>query len=275
MQTTARRFGVEIECYVPGTSFNDAADRLKVALDDMGLDAYVAGYTHNVVAQWKIVPDGSLRSADVPGCAGVELVSPILKGVAGMDQLQKACAALANVGAKVTKTTGLHVHHEMRDMNWDQMFHLFDIYAAYEDTIDSWMAPSRRGDVNQYCHGIKNDYNWQHLIRPRWEWLPRSFKRLVLSHGRYHKLNITSYPKYGTIEFRQHGGTIEFEKIARWVIFGQTLLAATKRGATVNYNGSLTFNTLASTIGLDTETTDFFRNRIAHFARREARVAAR
>ena len=37
--------------------------------------------------------------------------------------------------------------------------------------------------------------------------------------GRYNAVNLESYRKYGTAEFRQHGGSINADKVCNWVIF--------------------------------------------------------
>ena len=36
---------------------------------------------------------------------------------------------------------------------------------------------------------------------------------------RYYKVNAVAYERHQTIEFRQHSGTTEYEKIANWVMF--------------------------------------------------------
>ncbi len=37
--------------------------------------------------------------------------------------------------------------------------------------------------------------------------------------SRYYKVNLRSYQRHGTIEFRQHSGTVNFVKICNWVRF--------------------------------------------------------
>jgi hypothetical protein len=38
-------------------------------------------------------------------------------------------------------------------------------------------------------------------------------------HSRYLKLNIHAYIKHGTLEFRQHAGTMNINKMVNWIIF--------------------------------------------------------
>jgi hypothetical protein len=42
--------------------------------------------------------------------------------------------------------------------------------------------------------------------------------------SRYMKLNCQSYEIHGTVEFRQHQGTTDGEKIVAWVVFTQMLV---------------------------------------------------
>ena len=40
-----------------------------------------------------------------------------------------------------------------------------------------------------------------------------------MDYDRYYKVNAVAYDRHKTIEFRQHSGTIEYEKISNWVMF--------------------------------------------------------
>lgn len=49
--------------------------------------------------------------------------------------------------------------------------------------------------------------------------------------SRYHKVNAEAYKVHKTIEFRQHQGTTDFEKISHWVRFCAKLVGWSKRFA--------------------------------------------
>jgi len=55
--------------------------------------------------------------------------------------------------------------------------------------------------------------------------------------SRYHVINMTAYLKYGTVEFRQHSGTIEFVKIANWLKITQALVATAKNKKRIKMTG--------------------------------------
>ena len=81
--TFNRRFGIEIEAY------NCEKEVLARELREAGIAVAVEGYNHNTRDHWKLVTDRSLRGNDT-----FELVSPILEGEAGLQELQKVCWVL-------------------------------------------------------------------------------------------------------------------------------------------------------------------------------------
>ena len=94
-------FGVELE--LTNVNRQQLIDTLAVK----GIDCQYDGYTHAVTSHWKLVVDSSIH-----GAGGVELVSPILNGMAGMKELREVCIALHFIDAKVNNSCGLHVHHQ-------------------------------------------------------------------------------------------------------------------------------------------------------------------
>lgn len=224
MLNDRRTFGVEIEFV------GDGGD-VKRAMIAQGLECEVEGYNHTTKRHWKIVTDGSVYATGNQRGYGLELVSPILKGQEGMAQLEKACKALANAGAKVNKTCGLHVHHDARDFQAQTFVNLLNIYAGYEGTMDSLVALSRRADNNTYCGSVRTI-----LVSPtRQQRIAEEVRhdnaRAIIGviGTRYVKLNFQSYVTHGTVEFRQHQGTIEFEKMKYWVMLTQAMVERSLR----------------------------------------------
>ena len=84
-------------------------------------------------------------------------------------------------------------------------------YQKLEPAIDSFMPESRRGDNSQWCRTLGNhDFS---------DCRTKADIRAALNNDRYHKVNAESYTRHQTIEFRQHSGTTNYEKISRWVMF--------------------------------------------------------
>src|SRR5439155_107312 len=78
-------------------------------------------------------------------------VSPPLRGEAGLAQVQLACTALRRMGAKPNRSCGLHVHHEIRDLDVASIKRFVRSYANNQDLIDGLVSPSRRHGQNTYC----------------------------------------------------------------------------------------------------------------------------
>ncbi len=209
-----KNFGVELE-------LNVDKDLLIQALHLKGINCSYEGYTHAVTTGWKIVTDSSIRGTNC-----YELVSPILNGVAGLKQLREVCLALYFVDAKVNKSCGVHVHHETLGLTEQQKTNLMHFYARMERTIDAMLPLSRKRNENQYCCSMVNAY-----INCR------QYSQLD-SLGKYYKLNFNKLNTYGTLEFRQHSGTIEFEKIYHWIVFTanfRTFCKDKRSRGTMNY----------------------------------------
>jgi hypothetical protein len=205
-----RRFGIEIE----GHGID--RHRLATALREAGLNAYAEGYNHATAAHWKVVTDGSLT-----GEQSFELVSPVLEGLAGLEQVKTACEVLKRLRAKINRTCGLHIHFDAAAIGLPQMKNLLLNYSHYEGVIDSFMPESRRADRNTYCLPVRRVFqNFEGRVDAA-----TSISALATEQrSRYHKINLTAYLRHRSIEFRQHSGTVEFEKISNWVVFLHNLV---------------------------------------------------
>ena len=195
--------GVEIECF--GLDKNRAI----AAIEARGLQAYETGYNHNdSKTHYKLGYDGSIN-----GPLPCEVVSPILKN---LKSLKQVCEVITEAGAQVNKSCGLHVHFGAEKFTKAQWVRIVKNYAAIEGVIDSFMPLSRRGDNNSYCQ----------LVERVAERLSMAFGEVdmrglqsAFGFDRYYKVNVMSYNNHRTIEFRQHSGTTEYEKIKNWIDF--------------------------------------------------------
>ncbi len=136
-----------------------------------------------------------------------------------IQELEKVCRVLNECGAKVNKSCGTHIHMDAQRMPLQTWKNIYKNYARLEDVIDAFMPASRRD--NAYCHTFKNYTNLEARIDAA-----RSLDGIasIFHHNRYHKINPVSYSRHNTCEFRQHSGTVEFEKISTWVRFLNNLI---------------------------------------------------
>lgn len=200
-----RKFGIELEIAVPMT-INSA--RLVAEFASIGVQLRAESYNHDTRNYWKLVPDGSIRAA---GKWCVELVSPPLSGPAGLEQVRKVCEVLTRLEVTANRTCGFHVHHSANDFKSRHFEHLFSLYRNCERELDRMMPESRRGNNNRFCKSLKT----------------RSVS--LLMSDRFHKLNLCSFQRHGTVEFRHHSGTVNPDKVVNWVLFTNRMVERAKR----------------------------------------------
>lgn len=216
-------FGVEVECYMPPGMTHA---QLAAHLTEAGLPATYEGYNHAPRDHWKVVTDGSLNDY----VRGAEVVSPVLKGEAGIEAVRAACRKMRAIGCDAPDTRcGFHVHVGARDLTPDAVKALIRLYHDHEAAIEAALAPSRRGTRNM--NYIKPTTYTERLHHARtMEEIRRSYgAHLSFGDRRYRKLNIESFWRHGTVEFRQHQGTVSAERATRWVTFCLRMVAQAKK----------------------------------------------
>jgi len=205
-------FGVEFEGTV-----KENTTLLLNALNQNNIPTVAPGYTHEVMSEWKIVPDGSVRADE--GYQAMELVSPKLHGVEGFNKIKKALSVWKEVGGKVNVTTGCHVHVDAFDLSKTEMLELAKIWAKIESKVLWYLvSPSRRN--GSYCKRVDRQY----LVN-------LSIQETKLLDRRY-SLNCSAFARYKTIEFRLHNGTLNPKKIIPWIILLLKLVASVRKGLT-------------------------------------------
>jgi len=246
----ARRWGVEIEC-------NGATeDAILNALRRHGIEVRNEGYNHTTRSYWKLTTDSSVSSTGTGrNYGGWELVSPPLSGSEGFQQLQTVCTALAEAGATVDKSCGLHIHHEARELTVQTARNLIRNYTTARQTINRLVAPSRRMN-STYCAGYD-----EHAMR--WVESGQTINDIGSAVGRYHDVNLCAWGRQGTVEFRQHQGTVEYAKMAAWITLTQAMLEQSLNLGLVGW-ARTTVNDLVNALG---RTDD-----ASYWTRREARL---
>ena len=234
-------FGVEIECNVFRANMLAAARRNNVTVQ-------YEGYNHNDNDHYyKFVTDAS-----VTGSSPIECVSPILKdNTEGHDSLLAACKALNEAGASVNSSCGLHVHVGVEEYTDTEYINIFKNYQKLELLIDSFMAPSRRGECS-WAHSIRR-FNYGFGVHTKED------VRYMMG-GRYYKVNPESYRRHKTVEFRQHQGSVNYDKISMWVNFCLKLVSWSKENVLEDYVGSI-----SEIPFLDEEEKRFFEGRRRYF----------
>jgi Putative amidoligase enzyme len=88
-------FGVEVEFMLP---VGMARDAMAALIREAGVPCETEMYNHSARHHWKLVTDGSLADYN----RGSEAVSPVLRGVAGLEQLARVLDVIRLNGGKVS-----------------------------------------------------------------------------------------------------------------------------------------------------------------------------
>lgn len=211
------KFGVEIEMLVN-------RDRVQRLMNEGGVSYRWQGYyTHtNGNSTFDFKSDSSIHgdSHTESGNSGIECVSPVLDGnKGGREALKKACDAIESAGAQVNRSTGLHIHISTEGMNGEWFVNVFKNYQKLEGVIDTFMARSRRANNTGYAQSLAGfDFSDCH-----------SADDVVAKlNSRFYKVNPFAYGVHRTIEFRQHQGSTNYEKINNWLSFVSKLVQWSK-----------------------------------------------
>ena len=241
-----RKYGIEIEFSWNGQLPSYAT--IARAITEAGVPCEAQGYNHNTARTWKIVPDGSVPT-------GGELVSPILNGLDGKEQLRTVLRVIKGMGAKTHHTCGIHIHHDAGDMNGKALANVAELYKTHQRVIDLFISEARRSTSNHpYCGGLSrgvdfwaigshrdfNDFSVasSQALKTRLIQGDYTIGERGLSVGRVN-VNFSAYLRHGTVEFRQHQSSLNVNKIWSWIVFTQTVMTVAK-----SHRGKITGRTV-------------------------------
>lgn len=223
-------FGVEIECSLPREYISEHNIR-------------IGSYSHGTrlpapfPAGWVAKSDGSV-SPNHYGCTPLEIVSPILKGRAGLEAVLQVFGILNEAGVEVNDSCGFHVHvgidsvlgnqaaNEGIVVRWvRRMLHLVSIHELGLMAITG--RPSRMG--NQYCKSVTE--KWSGKLQTT---SPVAvIEEAVYVHSeRYYTLNLCNLfgESKRTVEFRVFGATTDGLQALGYII---TAMGIAHRAAAV------------------------------------------
>lgn len=243
-----RTFGVELEV-VTRRRKATLVNAINAEFERRGMSqahCQAQQYNHSVSSYWKIVSDSTISPS------GWEVVSPILKGFDGKDQIDAVCKALSDLDCTVNTSVGMHVHHDARGLSAKQIGAVIGTYAAFQDILNYGVSRSRRGrEYGGYNHTVdwgritdNGNKNFDRIptygvttsnrgtISGDQPFVsPSSSRNLItallyhMPHARNSSISIgSSLNRHGTIEFRQHQGTVNATKVWAWVLITQSVV---------------------------------------------------
>ena len=241
LATNDNTFGIEIETMVPTAQMTE---------NGWIVGAYHVGAEIPGNVGWKTMRDGSIQSCGYD-YTPVEIVSPVLRGVEGLQNVETMVNKLNTMGAKVNSSTGFHVH-----IGWNgsakQLARLIALVSYHEKALYASTGTKSR-EHNQYCGSIKM------RLKPV-ERMTSMHQLRSVNPTRYASLNLNNLVTgtRPTVEFRVFAGTLNIIKIKAYIqlCLGlvQKAMTAKKRSewdmvTTRHYDGSFAMKALLRTLG--------------------------
>jgi len=228
------KFGVELECVVPSMNGNE---QIVSEVNSIGYHMNDTGYTHVRTSYWKSLYDASVRAFD-PTYTNKEYVSPPLVGEDGIKEMKAVCEVIKKAGGQTNYTTGTHVHLDASDLTPQDIAKIIYFYGRFEGQFDSLFPESRHLSKNRFCKSVKRFVKY--CKRSGFEYFDSVFKLERVMNTRYVKVNVYSYLKHGTIEFRQHDGVLDGEALEMWIRLITRVVKYVKDGGdVVNVRGKI------------------------------------
>lgn len=205
-------FGIEIECLIPHAQVRSLGIR-------------IGSYHHGVQlpapfpAGWTAEHDSSVRGSQ-SGYTGLEIVSPILQGMAGIDQVKRVADILNDISARVNRQCGFHVHVGAEIAAGGQAWvaewvaKLLYQMAMHEKAVYA-STGTRRRENGGYSSSIKAQQEDADRIRKASSPARKDDALCQAAQGdRHHSLNLNSlFTRKATVEFRAFAGTTEWPKM--------------------------------------------------------------
>ena len=207
-------WGIEIECFLPHSK-----------VQELGISIGAYHHGHPLPAPfpqgWTAERDGSLHSGR-RGYVAVEIVSPVLRGRTGIEQVKQVAQTLKELGAAVNPSAGLHVHIGVQSVAGERFSEVAEWVAkflyqtAMHETALYASTGTHRRENGSYSRSIKAQKNDVDRIRKATTPGPKreELSWPVSNVARYHTLNLTNlFTSKATVEFRAFAGTVEWTKM--------------------------------------------------------------
>lgn len=169
--------------------------------------------------------------------SGIEVVSPVLKGQSGIEEMMEVMEFLVKSGGYVGNADGFHVHHHGAEFLDDEfgMARIKRLLASYANNqfVINKVLPARRCDDSLTMQHFGGTSCFKTMNKERVKFIvdnmescayPKIKDKASQMGDRFCALNVRSLAAHGTIEFRQHHGTFDIPRAAAWVRFGQRFI---------------------------------------------------
>lgn len=240
-------FGVELEFIANGSKLEDFCEAMKALV---GSDRFICPlrYGRSSKTQWSLTTDSSVQSTRVLcNKSGYELNSPILRfNNECKEELRNVLKVIKSVfGGEINRTCGTHIHvgnfynyHKLDFMTKVQLFRAK--YGELEYSVfDKLVSPLRRFNNNRYCLSCF----------------------CTRDESKYYKINTRKLDILGTLENRQHNGTLNINKIWYWMELNGRFMTAYFHNPSLFSDNNYGMEDFFEMIPLSDNAKTFFYNR--------------
>lgn len=201
-----------------------------------------------------ISTDGSVGSTDDVDGYGFETQTPRLRGKKGEELVYRMGAALKDIGARVNRTCGMHIHLDGEGIVMPSrreypvaLLQLWKTHLIFEDVMLSFLPFARRR--NDFCRPMRDAFSMNDIetcdslldIEKLW-YKERTYgdiheaKRHHYHSSRYFGVNFHSLLSRGHLEIRYHSGTTNPRKVLEWANLHALIMdAAAKKILTYDF----------------------------------------
>jgi hypothetical protein len=156
---------------------------------------------------WNVTRDGSLRG---------EAYEYVFKDPVTRELTPKAISELYAVLNKCkiedSGRAGVHVHVNIRDLDYQELFSFILLYVVFEEVLIDMCGEDRKG--NLFC--LRVDDAEYLLVKIRDLFMTMDFSQ-VNDRIRYSGINLTAIRKYGSLEFRSLPSPVSEELLNLWI----------------------------------------------------------
>lgn len=169
--------------------------------------------TQSVFNYWEVHNDGSLRPIGEHQPVEYVLSKPldypdIIKALKYLEAKLKE----ANSKVMLSTRTSIHVHINCQSWTFRQLYCYILLYIIFEEILVEFSGPDRIG--NLFCLRAKDSDFYVTMLE---DVLKNSSIKGWREEVRYSACNISSIPKFGSLEFRSMKGTVDIELIQTWI----------------------------------------------------------
>ena len=166
---------------------------------------------------WQAKRENSLRT--VKGRPPIELITLPLFGEDLLNAFAHLDEAFSEGEAQFSHRTSVHVHIDVVDMDKEDLIKLLLLYTSLERILFHHCGADRAD--NLYCLPYYKADHFKTLLYGVFDALVdddmRYAQNAIYNWPKYSALNLRRIADLGTIEFRQHHGTGDSQKIITWI----------------------------------------------------------